>query len=130
MEVNTVNTTERRVEKSAKQAHTADAIVIGGGMAGLAAAIYLAQGGKSVALFERSETLGGRGISQTRAGFKMNLGAHALYDTNPAVEVLRELGVKYTAGSPVGVRTTMAGENYLAPANVSTLLRTKMLNVS
>lgn len=50
---------------------TYDAVVIGSGSNGLAAAIAFAQAGKSVAVFEANETLGGgvRSAEQTLPGF-------------------------------------------------------------
>src|SRR5579862_5697964 len=44
---------------------TYDAIVVGGGHNGLTCAALLAKAGCSVALFERSERLGGAAVSQT-----------------------------------------------------------------
>jgi len=40
---------------------TWDCVIIGGGIAGLTASIYLAQAGKSVLVLEKSNKLGGRG---------------------------------------------------------------------
>lgn len=36
-----------------------DTVIVGGGLAGLMAAIYLARAGQSVAVFERSKNWGG-----------------------------------------------------------------------
>jgi phytoene dehydrogenase-like protein len=52
--------------------------VIGGGIAGLSAAITAAEGGVRVRLFEASQTLGGRART-TDSPYKANLGPHALY---------------------------------------------------
>jgi phytoene dehydrogenase-like protein len=52
--------------------------VIGGGLAGLAAAITSAEGGAPVQLIEARETLGGRARS-TDGPYKANLGPHAIY---------------------------------------------------
>jgi phytoene dehydrogenase-like protein len=52
--------------------------VIGGGLAGLAAAITCAEGGANVALLEAHETLGGRARSSD-GDYKANLGPHVLY---------------------------------------------------
>lgn len=68
-------------------------IVVGGGLAGLAAATYLARGGRTVTLFEKRRHLGGRAISNLRQGFRFNLGAHALYRTGAASAAYRELGI-------------------------------------
>ena len=58
------------------QQHT---IVVGGGVAGLTAAAYLARGGRSVKVLEKASTLGGRASTDHAAGFSLNRGAHALY---------------------------------------------------
>jgi len=70
-----------------------DVAIVGGGLAGLAAATRLAQGGARCALFERSETLGGRARTAHKDGFSLNLGPHALYRNNAAIACLRSLGV-------------------------------------
>ncbi|MGF1471354.1 MAG: FAD-dependent oxidoreductase [Rubrobacteraceae bacterium] len=52
--------------------------VVGGGLAGLVAAIECSEGGKRVRLLEASRTLGGR--ARTLDGpFRANLGAHVIY---------------------------------------------------
>jgi phytoene dehydrogenase-like protein len=52
--------------------------VIGGGLAGLTAAITGAEGGAKVRLFEAHQELGGRARS-TDGSYKANLGPHAIY---------------------------------------------------
>jgi len=52
--------------------------VVGGGLAGLSAAITCAEGGAKVCLLEAHDTLGGRARSND-GPFKANLGPHALY---------------------------------------------------
>ena len=78
-----------------------DVIVVGGGIAGLAAAAYVGRAGNSVSLFERSSQIGGRAITNEMAGFRFNLGPHALYKNGPAAAVLAELGVRYTGKTPL-----------------------------
>ena len=104
-----------------------DVAIIGGGLAGLAAGAYLGRAGRKVVLFEKSSQLGGRAASQDRSGYHFNLGAHAVYEASPAAEVLRELGVRYTGGNPVGVRCMSGGKTYPAPADPLSLLRTEVL---
>jgi flavin-dependent dehydrogenase len=48
-----------------KQLTSTDVIIVGGGLAGLSAASYLARAGCSVTLFEKSVLLGGRAASRT-----------------------------------------------------------------
>lgn len=59
-------------------ARMSEITVIGGGLAGLTAAITCAEGGENVRLFEASEQLGGRARS-TDGPYKANLGPHAIY---------------------------------------------------
>jgi phytoene dehydrogenase-like protein len=46
-----------------------DVVVIGGGMAGLSAACYLARAGVAVTLFEKASSLGGRAATQNHDGY-------------------------------------------------------------
>ncbi|MEW6734855.1 MAG: FAD-dependent oxidoreductase [Acidobacteriota bacterium] len=78
-----------------------DVVIIGGGLAGLAAAAYLGRAGKRVCLFERSQTLGGRAQTEKREDFLFNIGAHALYRGGYAMEVLKELGVVPQGAMPL-----------------------------
>jgi phytoene dehydrogenase-like protein len=75
-------------------------IVVGGGLAGLAVACYLARGGRSVTVLEKARSVGGRALTDTPHGYALNRGVHALYSGGPASDVLRELHVGYTSGSP------------------------------
>src|SRR5687767_9536197 len=80
-----------------------DAIVVGGGLAGLAGATLLARSGASVRLFEKGNAEGGRARSDLFDGFTWNQGAHALYKCE-ALALLRELGIEPRGGEP-----TLAG---------------------
>ena len=82
-----------------------DAIVIGGGLAGLTAAIFLGRAGKSVILFEKSTRTGGRSITDNENGFRMNLGPHALYQGGEGFKILKELGIHFTGKRPSGKRS-------------------------
>lgn len=73
-------------------------VVVGGGLTGLAVAVDAAQRGLRVLLLERSGELGGRGQSDNRGGFVLNLGPHALFPR--AYELLGDLGVRPEGRSP------------------------------
>ncbi|MGH2632471.1 MAG: phytoene desaturase family protein [Tepidiformaceae bacterium] len=77
-----------------------DLIVVGGGLAGLAAAAYAGRAGFSVTVLERSHESGGMARTSNESGFQLNLGAHALYRGGAAEAVLAELGVAFTGGIP------------------------------
>lgn len=66
--------------------------VIGGGIAGLTAAITAADGGASVVLHEASDTLGGRARSGD-GPYGVNLGPHVLYKGGAVVTFLRTRGL-------------------------------------
>jgi phytoene dehydrogenase-like protein len=68
------------------------AIVIGGGPAGLVAAIRLAEGGVETTVLEAASHFGGRAASEQRQGFVLNQGPHALYAGGPAMRELRAMG--------------------------------------
>jgi phytoene dehydrogenase-like protein len=103
-------------------------VVVGGGLAGLAASIYLARGGCTVTVFEKRRDLGGRAITSLRQGFRFNLGAHALYRTGAASSVYRELGVP-ADGVLAKVRgvALLGDEEFKFPGNVWSILTTSLL---
>jgi predicted NAD/FAD-dependent oxidoreductase len=51
-----------------------DTAIVGGGLAGLTAAMVLAQAGQHVAVFEKSNEFGGRARTDRHHGFTFNLG--------------------------------------------------------
>jgi phytoene dehydrogenase-like protein len=54
-------------------------VIIGGGIAGLTAATFLARAGESVTILERSSELGGRARTSLSNSFYLNQGPHAIY---------------------------------------------------
>ncbi len=65
-------------------------IIVGGGLAGLATAAYLAKAGRPVTVLERSKELGGRADTHVSKGYFFNLGPHALYAKGAGRAVLDE----------------------------------------
>ncbi len=78
-----------------------DYIVVGGGIAGLTAACELAgAGGARVTVYEQSRKLGGRGGTETRDGFSLNHGPHALYRNGIAHRTFTEWKVRVAGRVP------------------------------
>ena len=106
-----------------------DVVVIGGGMAGLSTACYLARAGVRVTLFEKAANLGGRAATQNHDGYLFNRGIHAIYTGGATSEVLQDLGITYNYGSPKETFLLHRGQIYPFPASISSLLRSHLLTV-
>lgn len=109
--------------------HPIDVLVVGAGLAGLAAAAFAAREGARVLLLERAESAGGRAATHEHSGFCFNLGPHALYADAHADAVLRELGVSYSARRPssVGRLAYDRGHLHALPGGFVSLLTTSLL---
>jgi phytoene dehydrogenase-like protein len=90
--------------------------VIGGGVAGLSAAITCAERGARVQLFEAHDALGGRARS-TDGAYKANLGPHAIYKGGVLFDWLSERGLMPPLTRPLltGVRFHYAGDVHRTP---------------
>jgi hypothetical protein len=77
-----------------------DIAVVGGGLAGLASAALAARAGKKVVVIEKGRAVGGRAATQTKSGFFLNQGPHALYRGSAAMRALRTLDIEITGGVP------------------------------
>ncbi len=103
-------------------------IVVGGGIAGLAASIYLARGGRTVTLFERERYLGGRATTELHSGFRFNLGPHRVLRRGASARVFRELGVPLRGGRPrAGGTAIVGGKRYRLPVSILPLILTGLL---
>jgi phytoene dehydrogenase-like protein len=106
-----------------------DAAIVGGGLAGLTAATFLARAGRSVVLYEKSRELGGRARTSERDGYTLNLGPHALYQGGAAAPILRELGVRWHGQAPSQSGYGFAeGQLYPLPTGLGSFLTTKLLS--
>lgn len=102
--------------------------VIGGGLAGLAAAAYAARAGAPVVVHETRDRLGGRATTDERDGFHVDQGPHALYRGGAAEQVLAELGIRPAGVTPrVEGVVVRDGELHRAPTGPASLLRTTAL---
>jgi phytoene dehydrogenase-like protein len=90
--------------------------VIGGGVAGLTAAITCAERGASVRLFEAHERVGGRARS-TGGPYKANLGPHAIYKSGVLWDWLSARDLMPPLARPVltGVRFQYEGAVHRSP---------------
>jgi phytoene dehydrogenase-like protein len=105
-------------------------VVVGGGLAGLAASIYLARGGRNVTLFEKRRLLGGRAVTNLRHGYRFNLGAHAFYRDGLGAKVLRELGIPVRGGLAKPRALALVGDEELRlPTNWLSFIATSLLSL-
>jgi phytoene dehydrogenase-like protein len=106
-------------------------IIVGGGIAGLAAGIILARSGRTVTIFERRRYLGGRAVTHLRHGFRFNLGPHAFYRGGSGWEVLRQLGIPVRGGRPKTKGLAQrGGEYYKLPGGPFSVLTTSLFGAA
>jgi phytoene dehydrogenase-like protein len=103
-----------------------DVAIVGGGVAGLAAAALLARAGRSVVSFEKAAAAGGRAVTHRAGEFLFNQGPHALYRRGHGQAVLRELGVRLEGGVPTasGGYAIDRGRKHTLPGGFVSLLTT------
>jgi phytoene dehydrogenase-like protein len=108
-----------------------DAVVVGGGLAGLASATYLARAGWKVTVYEKSRGVGGRAVTTALGEFRFNLGPHALYVAGVGRAVLKELGVHIRGGRPSasGSLAIQGGRLDTLPVGPVSLLTTGLLSL-
>lgn len=93
-----------------------DIVIVGGGMAGLTAAAFLARARYQVTLIEQSSEVGGRARTQRSKDFLFNQGAHALYLGGNGKKILDNLGVLFSGGVPTEPnRVTQNATIYQSP---------------
>jgi phytoene dehydrogenase-like protein len=77
-----------------ESAFASDVLIVGGGMAGLTAAAYLAKAGLQVLLCEKEKQIGGLVNSFEYKGFVFDGGIRALEDSGIVGSMLRQLGLQ------------------------------------
>ncbi|WP_320783607.1 protoporphyrinogen oxidase [Streptomyces sp. CRN 30] len=101
---------------SAVSADTRQVIVIGGGIAGLAAAHRLLERGARVTVLEASARLGGKLLAGEIAGARVDLGAESLLARRPeAVGLAREVGLGDRLGPPATASASIWTRGALRP---------------
>lgn len=105
-----------------------DVVVVGGGIAGLTAAIYAAKAGKQTVVIEKQNRLGGRAVSNKKKGAYFNLGAHALYKGD-AYATFRELGLSLEGKQPSAFAYGVwKGKLSALPSDMKSLFTTPLLS--
>lgn len=110
----------------------ADVVVIGAGLAGLAAAGWAARAGRSVIVCEKAAAAGGRAQTTAAGKFHLNLGPHALYCGGHAERALRELDVPISGRKPnaSGGYAVARGAAHALPGGFLSLLTTGLFGIA
>jgi phytoene dehydrogenase-like protein len=103
-----------------------DIVVVGGGIAGLAAAAEAARAGRRVLVLESAPELGGRARTTEHQGYHLNLGPRALYKAG-GLRRLGRLGVRPQGGGPAQAMALIGGEVVRGFADMAGLLTTPLL---
>jgi phytoene dehydrogenase-like protein len=112
---------------------TEQCIVVGGGIAGLTAAVALAQKGGNVAVYEQARHFGGRAATQHQDGFSLNLGPHALYRNGLFYKTLCEWQIPFSGKTPrlaSNAYLIANGRKYLFPTDGTRLFLTGALSIA
>jgi phytoene dehydrogenase-like protein len=105
--------------------------IVGGGIAGLFAAVELAREGIEVSLFEKASEPGGRARTRNVQGFLFNQGPHALYRNGAFKRELDRLGITYSGGRELtGTRKAIwRGKLYELPVSTGSLVSTGLFGI-
>ncbi|GIQ64530.1 dehydrogenase [Paenibacillus cisolokensis] len=105
-----------------------DVAIVGGGVAGLTAAVYAARVGKKTAVIEKGERFGGRAVTVKKKGAYFSLGGHALY-RGDAYDTFRELGLRLQGGwASADAWGIWKGKLLALPTGVKSLFATPFLS--
>jgi phytoene dehydrogenase-like protein len=107
-------------------------VVVGGGLAGLVAAVQLGRDGLAAVLFHDTAELGGRARTERRGGFYLNFGPHRLFERGAAVVGLRALDVAVDSSTrgPNGGLAIRGGVKHTLPVGCLSLMTTGLLGLS
>jgi phytoene dehydrogenase-like protein len=107
-----------------------DVVVVGGGLAGWSAAASAAAPGRRVRVLDPTDR-GGRAATDVEGGFRLNRGAHAIYERGAGVDVLDRLGIALPGSRPPvrGGRARLGSHVGLLPASAGSILRTDLLTI-
>ncbi len=94
-----------------------DVIVVGAGLAGLATAHHLIEGGLNVTVLEASEQVGGRMATDEVRGFRLDRGQNLLSTAYPELYRLPGLRALPLARLAPGAQAGAAGRGYRPPAD-------------
>src|SRR5262245_43125972 len=107
-------------------------VIVGGGIAGLAASALLARDGRQVVLLEKASAPGGRATTRNRHGYLFNLGPHALYRRGRLQRTLTDLGVEVRGRVPTGngAFALYRGQRHTLPVGLTSLMTTGLLSLA
>jgi protoporphyrinogen oxidase len=105
--------------------------IVGGGIAGLIAAVELARAGVKVRVFEAGNSFGGRARTRNADGFMLNQGPHALYVGGAFKRTLDRLGIPHSGGRALGGtrQAIFDGQLHDLPTTAKTLFGTSLLGM-
>lgn len=81
----------RHTPSTGRSGRTVDVVVVGSGLAGLAAARRVAEAGLSVTVLESADRIGGRMAEHRRDGFRLDHGTHLLNTALPELDGMLDL---------------------------------------
>ncbi|MCR2806398.1 phytoene desaturase family protein [Paenibacillus soyae] len=107
----------------------AEVVIVGGGIAGLTAAVYAARAGKRTVVIEKQQRLGGRAVTNEKNGVSFNLGGHALYDSD-AMATFRDMGLTLRGKKPsIDAHGIWKGKLHVLPTGPASLLTTPLIGL-
>src|SRR5262245_64570011 len=101
-------------------------VIVGGGLSGLSAAVYMGRAGIPSVLFREAAEVEGRAGTHFCHGFHLNVGPHRLYERGAAVHALRVLGVPVAVAprGPNGGFAVWRGQRFTLPVGFCSMLTT------